>query len=121
MSDITNGENEFTADGQIEELMIECLEMVRSFDVSPGWAHGLKLGEECGEVQEAILVAAGMCDHKEIKEDVMHEVADVINVCMAILSAEYETVPINELLPQLVAAMQLKNTKYANIIGVYGD
>ena len=107
--------------GKIEEAMVECLEMVRTFDVSPGWAHGLKLGEECGEVQEAILVNAGFCDHKELKEGVIEEVADVINVCMAILSAEYETVPLDELLGQLATAMEKKNQKYANIIGVYGD
>lgn len=101
----------------VEETLEGVLNLCRNYESAPDWALGLKLAEECGEVSEAILYANGFIQHKELKEDVLHEVADVINVALGILTQHYPDVAVPELLTQLDAAMKTKNKKYAKILG----
>jgi len=100
----------------LEETLMKCLDMTRNYDDAPDWAHGLKLGEECGEVQEAILKANGFLDHKELNEGVVEEVADVINVLMALLTAHYPDLTIYHIATKLDNAMKQKNQKYYEVL-----
>lgn len=97
-----------------EELLVMC----REYDTAPDWAHGLKLGEEVGEVNECILKGNGFLQHKTLKEDVMHEVADVMNTCCALLTSHYPDLSPKELTEALTDAMMKKGTKYAKVLNV---
>jgi len=39
----------------LNKVFLDLLYMAREHDTAPDWAMGLKLGEECGEVQHIIL------------------------------------------------------------------
>jgi len=106
------------ASNNLEEVFRNLLIMCREYDNAPDWAHGLKLGEECGEVQECILKGNGFLKHKTLKEDVVHEVADVMNTCCALLSSHYPDHLPDELLDALTNAMIKKGTKYAKVLEV---
>ena len=100
--------------GVFEELLV----MTREYDKSPDWAHGLKLAEECGEVSECILKGNGFLKQKTLKEDVVHEVADVMNTCCALLTSHYPEYTPEEILHVLTNAMIKKGTKYAKVLNV---
>ena len=69
-------------------------------------------------MQEAILKGNGFLQHKELKEGVIDEVADVFNVCLALLVSHYPDATVEELIVRLDNAMKTKNAKYAEILGV---
>jgi len=100
------------------KVFSDLLTMCRKYDNAPDWAHGLKLGEECGEVQECILKGNGFLKHKTLKEDVVHEVADVMNTCCALLTSHYPDLTPAELLEELSNAMIKKGNKYAKVLGL---
>ena len=102
----------------LDNVFSDLIKMCREYDDAPDWAHGLKLGEECGEVQECILKANGFLEHKTLKEDVLHEVADVMNTCCALLSSHYPDHLPDELVDALTSAMMKKGTKYAKVLKV---
>ena len=93
------------------------LRLTREYEKAPDWASGLKLGEECGEVQAAILKGQGFLHHKVLDEDVVHEISDVMNVCCAILTAHYPDLTPTEISTELAKAMQYKAQKYAALLG----
>ena len=107
----------------LNKVFLDLLYMAREHDTAPDWAMGLKLGEECGEVQTALLHKHGFLKHKTLDEDVMHEIADVMNVCVAIMTAHYPEHTPDELYEGLVDAMIKKGRKYAKVLDVpyYGD
>lgn len=100
----------------LQERMRDALKMTRELETAPDWAHGLKLGEECGEVQTAILKSNGFVKHKELEESVIFEVADVINVCMALLTSHYPDSSVESIVVRLDQAMKQKNKKYYDIL-----
>ena len=100
----------------IEGTIYELLEMTRENETAPDWALGLKLGEECGEVQTALLYANGFLRHKTLDEDVMHEVADVINVCIGLLVQHYSEHSTDYILEWLTQAIDKKGKKYAKVL-----
>lgn len=112
----TKAPTAMTNNPNIEDVFCDLLRMTREYEDAPSWANGLKLGEECGEVQTAILVAHGFLEHKTLDEDVMYEIADVMNVCCAILTAHYPDYLPDELLDALAVAMRTKGNKYAKIL-----
>jgi NTP pyrophosphatase (non-canonical NTP hydrolase) len=104
------------ANNDLTGVFYDLLCMTRKDEDAPDWACGLKLGAEAGEVQEAILKARDFIKHKELDEDVIHEIADVMNVCCAILTSHYpERTPI-ALTNDLADAMVKKGKKYADIL-----
>ena len=100
----------------IEKVFDDLLCMTRYLDHSPDWAHGLKLGEECGEVLECILKGNGFLAHKSLKEDVLHEVADVMNTCCALLTSHYPDMVPDDILDALANAMIKKGEKYKKVL-----
>ena len=103
---------------ELNGVFLGLLQMCRDHESSPAMAMGLKLGEECGEVQTAILKDNGFLEHKVLDEDVMHEIADVMNVCCSILTATYPQLSPTELLSQLSQAMEKKADKYSKVLKV---
>ena len=110
-----------TDKNNISQVLLKILEMTQSHEGMPDWALGMKLSEETGEVNEALLVANGFLQHKVLKEDVLHEVADVFNVCLGLLAKHYPTKTPEEILEQLNSALVKKGKKYAGILGVDND
>jgi len=77
---------------------------------------GVKLSEEVGEFSEALLKACGYLNHKELKEDPMHEAADIINVLIGCLANLYPDKSPHELTEELYGAMCDKGEKYERIL-----
>jgi phosphoribosyl-ATP pyrophosphohydrolase len=100
----------------IETVIYNLLKMTRDKETAPDWALGLKLGEEAGEVQTALLYANGFLRHKTLDEDVMHEVADVFNVCLGLLTQHYPDLTPEEILSQFNTALYVKGKKYAKVL-----
>jgi len=105
-------------ESNLSETFRGLLRLTKDYEEAPDWASGLKLGEECGEVHTAILKGQGFLDHKTLDEDVMHEVADVMNVCCAILTAHYPDLEVEEIMAKLDTAMIKKGEKYAQVLGL---
>ena len=101
----------------MDEIFFDLLRMTRDFDPAPDWAQALKLSEEVGEVSECILKGNGFLQHKALKEDVLHEVADVMNTCCGLLTAHYPDRSPEQLLDALTVAMIKKGDKYAKVLG----
>jgi len=101
---------------EIDQLLYELISLAAENENAPDWALGLKLGEECGEVCEVLLVDNGFCQHKELTEDLFHEIADVFNVCTAILAKRYPELGPMEILHRLTAAVERKGQKYADLL-----
>lgn len=97
-------------------IFYDLLCMTKKSEPAPDWASGLKLGAEAGEVQEAILKGRGFIEHKELNEEVVEEIADVMNVCCAILTAHYPDETPSTILGMLGDAMIKKGHKYAGIL-----
>ena len=100
----------------IETTIYDLLRMTRENETAPDWALGLKLGEEVGEVQMALLHTNGFLRHKTLDEDVMHEVADVLNVCIGLLTQHYPDLNEAEILSRLNDALFKKGQKYARVL-----
>ena len=106
----------------LQSMAFGLIEMAQDKENAPDWALGLKLGEETGEVQSVLLYENGFLQHKEFDEDVMHEVADVFNVCTAILAKHYSHLTPSEIMVRFNLAVHKKGLKYAKILeGSNGD
>lgn len=101
---------------QLGNVMFDLIQMTREYETLPDWALGLKLSEEVGEVAEALMVANGFSRHKTLEEDVLHEVADVINVCIGLLTQHYNELSPEELERALTDAISKKGKKYQSIL-----
>jgi len=98
------------------DLLEELIILAQNHENAPDWALGLKLGEECGEVQSVLLHANGFIQHKSFDEDVMHECADVFNVITAILAKHYEDMSVEELSYRFFQAVDKKGQKYRKLL-----
>lgn len=101
-------------------IMLQLVEGLNlSRDLRNDWTlaeRGLKLAEECGEVAEAINAHNGRFKHKEMKEPVEGELADVMLECMDILGAAYPDKTHEELLELLSNQLANKLTKWWTIL-----
>jgi len=95
----------------IEQTIYELMVMTREQESMPDWALAMKLAEECGEVNTAVLIENGFMRHKTLDEDVLHEVADVINVCIGLLTQHYPDTNTATLLRKLNEALIKKGDK----------
>lgn len=90
-------------------------------DPKPLWALGLKIGEEGGELLEAINHSLGMLPHKKMKEPLMGEVADVVQCAIAIASKAYPKLTMAELLAQIEEQLILKTDKWEKALGAFEE
>lgn len=84
----------------------------------PDWALAMKLSEECGELNEAMLKDLGFLQHKGELEGPLGEAADVIIVAISAIAAHCPELPQSALVEQLRTALVEKTNKYKNILGV---
>ena len=96
----------------LEDLIL----MTHKHETLPSWALGLKLAEEVGEVAEALMVDNGFSRHKVLEEDVLHEVADVINVCIGLVTQHYPDLEPHEISLALTDALIKKGKKYKKVL-----
>lgn len=101
---------------ELETIIRDILYMTRDYETLPDWALGLKLGEETGEVCEELMKANGFSQHKEPGEGVIYEVADVINVCLGLLTQHYAEENIEDIVARLETALFEKSEKYRRVL-----
>ena len=107
--------------GNIHKSIYTIMELTKEHETMPDWALAMKLSEECGEVNECVLVENGFMPHKMLKEDTMHEVADVFNVCVGLLVKRYPDQSVDTLMNNFCHALEKKTEKYRHIMGVKND
>jgi NTP pyrophosphatase (non-canonical NTP hydrolase) len=105
----------------IEQTLYTLICMTRDNERMPDYGLAMKLAEECGEVNTAVLKSMGYLQHKTLDEDVMHEVADVINVCIGLLTQHYLKMDEETILNELNKALCRKGQKYKDILGISDD
>jgi NTP pyrophosphatase (non-canonical NTP hydrolase) len=89
---------------------------VARLERKPAWALGLKLFEEAGEAGEALNHHLGMLPHKQMKEPIEGEIADVVQNAIAILVKVYPNLSNKQLRKLLKAQIKAKNKKWKAII-----
>lgn len=83
-------------------------------DLKPLWSHALKLGEETGELCEAVNHHLGMLPHKKMKEPLEGEVADVILCALTILTKAYPNLSTDGLNKKIQEQLDIKLKKWIN-------
>lgn len=78
-----------------------------------------KLGEEFGELCEAVLQHVGYLKHKKTQEDPIEEAADVLQLVLIILAKTYPEKEVSQILFELETATKLKHQKYLTILEAY--
>jgi len=91
-------------------------ELTQKYERGEPLALTVKLGEEVGEFDETVLKHTGYLRHKEVKEDPMHEAADIINVLIGCLTVLYPEKTPFELTEELYEAICEKGEKYERIL-----
>jgi len=76
----------------------------------------IKLTEECGELAEAVNKHEGLLPHKELKEPVEGEVADVIITAIDVLRRVHADKTEEEVFELLKTQLELKSQKWENIL-----
>jgi hypothetical protein len=74
----------------------------------------VKLGEEVGEFNEAMLVHNGFNQHKKLKEGIFGEGADIINCVIAALVAACPRSKPEEVVAELKSELYRKLARYKN-------
>lgn len=100
------------------EKLVSITDIVQNHEDAPSWALVLKLGEEVGEFNEAMLKELGFLQHKELKEGPLGEAADIIITTISILAVQYKDMPPDELITKLEIEIHRKFEKYKKIMGV---
>jgi NTP pyrophosphatase (non-canonical NTP hydrolase) len=85
-------------------------------DPKPLYSMALKLMEEAGELGEAVNHHLGNLPHKEMKEPLAGEVADVIIVALSVFVKAHENLSYDELMSLLKCQLETKLTKWESII-----
>lgn len=100
----------------LQQQLTDLMWFVSLHEDAESWALVLKLGEEVGEFNEAVLKMLGYLKHKELKEDAIHEAADIVNVVFSALTVLYSELSVEELMEQFVQAFETKANKYKKIL-----
>ncbi len=88
-------------------------------DKRPLAVRGLKVGEESGELAEAIAHHEGWLPLKQMKEPLIGEVADVIIASIDVLRKAYpESISDKELMDMLDEYLKKKLDKWTNIVDI---
>jgi len=74
-----------------------------------------KLMEEVGETAECVLIHEGFITHKEMKEPLVGEIADTIQVALSILVRSTPGLTTNERFELLLSHLERKNNKWAHV------
>lgn len=84
-------------------------------DIKPLGAKLGKLFEEGGELAECVNIHQGYITHKEMKEPLVGEVADVVQCALAILVDAHPEVPPGELMELFLSHFERKNAKWEGV------
>lgn len=90
--------------------------MLANQDPKPLMSMGLKIAEELGELSEAINFIKGYLPHKQLKEPLEGEVADVINCAITILVKAYPEKSQEEIYSLLQEQLSKKADKWEQVI-----
>lgn len=99
------------------ELLVNIVAMTRNHDQVNPMVLALKVAEETGEFATAVLYDQGYVQHKEMKEGMFEEAADVISVLLATLTNACPNMSPRQITTALLYASEQKAEKYARIIG----
>lgn len=98
-----------------EEVFLRIINLARE-DVKGIEPMGLKLMEEVGELAECINFAQGYLPHKQMKEPLIGEAADVIQNVLAILAKAYPDWTQSEIIRGLDNHLQKKTDKWESVM-----
>jgi NTP pyrophosphatase (non-canonical NTP hydrolase) len=76
----------------------------------------LKLNEEVGELSEAVNYLEGYLPHKTMKEELIGEVADVVQCALTVLVKTEPKISDEELLLLFLEMLEYKNSKWGSLI-----
>jgi NTP pyrophosphatase (non-canonical NTP hydrolase) len=79
-------------------------------------AHTLKLMEETGELAEAVNHTLGNLPHKEMKEPLAGEVADVIQCAIAVMCKAYPDMTEGDIFNELNRQLVAKTAKWERVV-----
>ena len=98
----------------IGDILLDAAEVTIEHETMPVWALAMKITEENGELQEALLKELGFLQHKVLKESPMYEAADVIICVIGVLAKLYTTrgFTADQIMNQLRGALDHKMHKY---------
>ena len=100
-----------------ESEILKMFEITHKYETMPPIALVAELFEEGGEFAEAMLKENGYLRHKEKEfEGPMGEAADIINVVIGALTANYPEKTPEELTSELLTSFIKKGQKYAGLI-----
>lgn len=100
------------------EQITHIVTITQQHETAPDWALSMKLSEECGEFNEAMLKELGYLQHKVSKEGTFGEAADVIIVVLSALAKHYPDLPPSTIVAQLYSKLCEKTGKYEQIMGI---
>lgn len=84
-------------------------------DIKPLNAKLGKLFEEGGELAECVNIHQGYITHKQMKEPLVGEVADVVQCALAILVDAHPDMPAGQLMELFLSHFERKNAKWAAV------
>lgn len=103
------------------DALTDAIDLTRELENAPPAILGLKLAEECGEFSEALSKELGFLQHKETKEPLLGEAADVIIVVLATLVMTYPDRSLQDITRELRDHIIMKNQKYRNILEAHRE
>jgi len=101
---------------QLYEEILSLFALTRELEEGHPLVLNVKLAEEFGEFSESVLHHLGYLQHKEVKEDPIHEAADMINVIIGCLTQLYPDKSPYDLVEDLHVAISEKGDKYERIL-----
>jgi NTP pyrophosphatase (non-canonical NTP hydrolase) len=76
----------------------------------------MKMGEEVGELAEALLVEQGVLPHKTLTEDSFGEAADVLICLVGVMAEHHKDKPPTVVYHLLLDALAVKAAKYEDVV-----
>lgn len=98
------------------DQMRERIEIAENDRRGESWRAILKLGEEFGELCEAVLIDEGSLAYKDKETSTIDECADILNAVAAFLGRHYPDLSADEIMELLEDAGRRKIDKYLRIV-----
>lgn len=103
-------------DQRLADQMRRRIEIAADDRKGESWRAILKLGEEFGELCEAVLIDYGSLAYKNKEVSTIDECADILNAVAAFLGRHYNDLSTDEIVTMLEEAGARKIDKYLTVV-----